>query len=61
MDSVCKEHSGCTGDIETLKESDKSQWRAITRIDTKLNMIIGAILLSPFLWKLLLGISTKGG
>lgn len=53
---VCADHSGCRADLDNLKEETVRQASAIERMDAKLNMIIGAIILSPFLWSLLTGL-----
>ena len=56
MDNICNEHSGCIKDIANIKEDIISHEEIIRRIDGKLNMIIGAIAMAPFIWTLLSGI-----
>ncbi len=53
---TCKEHSGVVAEIEYIKEDVVKQGKDISRMDTKLNMIIGAIILSPFIWSVLTGL-----
>ena len=55
---MCGRHSA---DIDNLKEETVRQGTSIERMDAKLNMIIGAIILSPFLWQLLTGLIKTGG
>jgi hypothetical protein len=56
MEHVCANHSGLKADIDNIKEETVKQGTAIDKMDAKLNMIIGAIILSPFLWSVLAGI-----
>jgi len=46
---TCQEHSGCITDIQNLKDDVKDHGTMIERIEGKLNMILGAIILSPFI------------
>ncbi len=62
---TCKEHSGIESDILNIKEEAVKQGTAIEKMHTKLNMILGAIALTPFLWSILTGLvktaQTVGG
>lgn len=44
--NICKEHSGCMARIEGVEEEVKSQWNMITRIETRMNQIFGAIIIT---------------
>lgn len=64
MDEVCKEHSGCIKSIEALEESDVRQWdkldkqeQRITGIFTRINIILGGIVVSCIL--LLVNLAVK--
>lgn len=58
---LCSEHSGMVTGIANLKEETVKQGTSIERIEGKLNMILGAMVLSPFLWTLLTGfLKVKG-
>ena len=61
IDEVCNQHSGCLADINNLKEETGRQGTVIEKMDAKLNMIIGAIILSPFLWSMLSAFIKSGG
>ena len=50
---TCKEHSGCMARIESLEKVDGTQWKVISSNDRKLNMILGAVLIGPFVVALL--------
>ncbi len=58
---TCKEHSGVLKSIIQLEEATLRQDGDIRTMHTKLNMIIGAIMLSPFIWQLLTGALKLGG
>jgi NO-binding membrane sensor protein with MHYT domain len=40
----CEEHSGCTADIENLKESNKEIWEAIKKIQNRLPVWATAVI-----------------
>ncbi len=61
MDNTCSEHSGVCKNIEGLRRETDKQDKIISRMDAKLNMIIGAIILSPFIWSLLIGVTKFKG
>lgn len=61
MEDNCKEHSGCITNIESLLLSDKDQWKAINHVRTKLNMILGAVIVSPFIVTILTLLIVAGG
>ena len=56
MADLCSEHSGCITDIQNLKDDQARTDKIVERIDAKLNMIIGAIAMAPFIWALLSGV-----
>lgn len=53
---VCNAHSGIKTDVNNIKQELLEHQKTIKRMDAKLNMIIGAIVLSPFIWTLLIGL-----
>lgn len=64
MDEVCKEHSGCLKSIKALEESGVRQWdklerqeQRITGIFTRINIILGGIVVSCIL--LLINLAVK--
>lgn len=58
----CKDHSDCLSRINRLEKNDSVQWKKLDAISTKLNLIIGGIILSPFIVALitLLTLYSKG-
>lgn len=48
-DDVCSCHSGMKTKVESLEKQSDQQWKKIGNLDTKLNLILGGVLLSPFI------------
>jgi hypothetical protein len=53
---VCHEHSGCLKDIDNLKIETRTQWEQLSKtnqkvddIMTRLNMILGALVVSALM------------
>ena len=49
----CKDHTDCIHRISRLEQEDKLQWKKISSMDTKLNLILGGIIVSPFIVSLI--------
>lgn len=56
----CTKHSGLQKQVDNLEKEMANEKKARERIDAKLNMILGAIIVSPFLWSVLTGVMKTG-
>jgi len=45
----CIDHSDCTGRIKRLEKEQINQWKKLDDIATKLNLVLGGIIISPFI------------
>jgi len=45
-DFKCTEHSGCIARIKTLEEQTHSQWDKLDSIFTRLNVILGSVVIA---------------
>jgi hypothetical protein len=45
----CVDHQRCEDRVVRLEESDKTQWDKIDSITTRLNLILGGVIISPFI------------
>jgi len=45
----CDEHKDCVGRISRLERDTQCQWSKMDKIATKLNIILGGIIISPFI------------
>lgn len=61
MDEFCNEHSNCSGRIERLEQGQSHQWKKLDNISTKLNIILGGILIAPFLISVFMLLMKTGG
>ena len=60
MVDYCDEHSKCDNRISRLEKDSLAQWEKLDNITTKLNLILGGIIISPFIVALItLLIKTK--
>jgi len=49
MSEYCDDHTNCKGKITRLEKDSAHQWKKLDLMATKLNFILGGIILSPFI------------
>ena len=54
MKEYCGDHTDCVGRIGRLEKTTDDQWQKLEQISTKLNLIIGGIIISPFIVSLIM-------
>lgn len=45
----CDDHARCDERISRLEKNDEYQWKRLNSISSKLNLILGGIMISPFI------------
>ena len=49
MTDFCNDHTNCVGRIERLERESEHQWKKLDSMATKMNLILGGIIISPFI------------
>ena len=61
MANFCSDHTSCMERLKRLEETQDKQWKVITGILTKLNLILGGIIISPFIVSVLVLLARSNG
>ncbi len=54
MNAYCDDHTNCKTQLKRLEADAIHQWKKLDAMSVKLNLILGGIIISPFLVSVLL-------